>query len=61
MSLELFSGKDVRARELTIFINFSRDPHLFQYPTPEIVVQESLETQFLGELLEKMKFLGVDY
>jgi hypothetical protein len=54
-------GKDARARELTIFINFSRDPHLFQYPTPEIVVQESFETQFLGELLEKMKFLGVDY
>jgi hypothetical protein len=28
---------------------------------PRIVVQESLETQDWGELLENMKFLGVDY
>jgi hypothetical protein len=61
MSLELNTGKDGRARELTIFINFSRVSHLFPYSTPEIVVQESFETQFLGELLEKMKFMGVDY
>jgi hypothetical protein len=34
-SRELFTGKDARARELTIFINFSRDPHFFPYSATE--------------------------
>jgi hypothetical protein len=59
--LGVITSKDAIPLELTIFISFSRA--LASFPVnqlPRIVVQESLETQHWGELLEKLALLGVD-